>query len=154
METKEYFVTIDGQRIPVTEEVYRAYMRPVWAEQKRMERSKRCRVAGKRCNGDCSQCPHRRTGSVLSLDLLAADGYLPADRQEDIEEIVADRIMLEELLNALEELDPEGKLMCELFGQGMSEREMTKVFGVSRPVIHKRLTRLFSQLRKILGEIL
>lgn len=152
MESKEYYVIIDGQQVPVTEEVYRAYMRPVWAEQKRQERSKRCRVDGVRCTGDCSQCPHQRTGSVVSLDQLADDGYHPADTQADIEEIVAGRIMLEDLFRALDELDPDGKLMCELFGQGMSEREMTQVFGVSRPVVHKRLTRLFSQLRKILEE--
>lgn len=150
METKEFYVTIDGQQIPVTEEVYRAYMRPVWAEQKRQEREKRCRVDGVRCMEDCSRCPHQRTGSVVSLDQLAEDGFLPADRQADIEEIIAGRIMLEDLFRALEELDPDGRLMCELFGQGMSEREMTKVFGVSRPVIHKRLTRLFEHLRKIL----
>ena len=150
MESKEYYITIDGQQVPVTEEVYRAYMRPMWAEQKRQEREKRCRVNGVRCMEDCSQCPHQRTGSVVSLDQLAEDGFLPADRLADIEEIVAGRIMLEDLLRALDELDPDGKLMCELFGQGMSEREMTQVFGVSRPVIHKRLMRLFEHLRKIL----
>ena len=102
MESKEYYVIIDGQQVPVTEEVYRAYMRPVWAEQKRQERSKRCRVDGVRCTGDCSQCPHQRTGSVVSLDQPADDGYHPADTQADIEEIVAGRIMLEDLFRALD----------------------------------------------------
>jgi AraC-like DNA-binding protein len=43
----------------------------MWAEQKRQEREKRCRVNGVRCMEDCSQCPHQRTGSVVSLDQLA-----------------------------------------------------------------------------------
>ena len=89
-------------------------------------------------------------GYAAPSDLVAEDGFLPTDHQADIEEIVAGRIMLEDLFRALDELDPDGRLMCELFSQGMSEREMTQVFGVSRPVIHKRLTRLFEHLRKIL----
>ncbi len=37
---KGYYLPIDGQEVPVTEEVYRAYWQPVWAERKRQERKK------------------------------------------------------------------------------------------------------------------
>ena len=76
MENKQYYITIDNEQIPVTEEVYRAYKRPEWAEHKRFERSKRCVDSkGRRCTADCSKCPRARTGSVLSLDKLAEDGF-------------------------------------------------------------------------------
>ena len=52
--SKEYYLTIDGQKIPVTEDVYRAYKQPVWAERKRQERDKRCLVS-KGGNGACRQ---------------------------------------------------------------------------------------------------
>ena len=42
METKEqkqYYITVKGQKVPVSEEVYRAYVRPVRAQQ-RMEKRK------------------------------------------------------------------------------------------------------------------
>ena len=55
-ETKDYYICIKGEKVPVTEEVYRAYCRPVWAEKKRKEREQRCRNAdGSRCAGDCGR---------------------------------------------------------------------------------------------------
>jgi hypothetical protein len=79
--SKEFYITINGQKVPVTEVVYRAYKRPLWAEHKRKECTKRCRAEhGTRCTKDCSNCPHDKTGSVLSLDELAATGgYEPSD---------------------------------------------------------------------------
>ena len=47
METKEqkqYYVTVGGQKVPVSEEVYRAYVRPVRAQQRTEKRNKRCKV--------------------------------------------------------------------------------------------------------------
>ena len=59
----------------VSEEVYRAYKRPIWAEHKRNDRQKLCQVSDgkgglKRCIEDCSKCNHTKEGSVLSLDGL------------------------------------------------------------------------------------
>jgi hypothetical protein len=34
---KQRFITIDGVDVTVTEEVYRAYKRPAWAERKRRQ---------------------------------------------------------------------------------------------------------------------
>ena len=67
MTNQQRFIDIDGEQVPVTEEVYRAYKRPLWGEHKRKEREKRCRdERGNRCTGDCSKCDKERTGSVLS----------------------------------------------------------------------------------------
>ena len=38
MDNQQRYIEIEGQQIPVTEEVYRAYKRPAWAEHKRQER--------------------------------------------------------------------------------------------------------------------
>ena len=69
----EYYITIKGHEITVTEEVYRAYKRPTWAEHKRNDREKRCQVSDgkggmKRCLEDCSTCDRVRDGSILTLD--------------------------------------------------------------------------------------
>lgn len=86
METKEqkqYYVTVKGQKVPVSEEVYRAYVRPVRARQRAELRDKKCYVQGKRwkrvrCIADCSKCPYaeikKTSGTPLSLDLLAETG--------------------------------------------------------------------------------
>lgn len=95
--TNQRYIPIDKQQIPVTEEVYRAYKRPVWAERKRKEREKRC--LGEKCNrctGDCSKCNKQQTGSVLSLDsFIEGSGCEPADAV-NIAELVKGKLLLEE----------------------------------------------------------
>ena len=145
---KQYYIKIDGEEIPVTEEQYRAYQRPVWAEHKRQEREKRCRDAkGNRCMKDCSQCDRQHEGSVLSLDQFAEAGYEPADLT-DIAEIVAERLLLRELFAALEELDPDNRRILELFSVGKSEREIAAEIGLSQKAINKRKVKLFARLKE------
>ena len=42
--SNQRFIEIDGEQVAVTEEVYRAYKRPLWVERKRKERESRCRL--------------------------------------------------------------------------------------------------------------
>jgi DNA-directed RNA polymerase specialized sigma24 family protein len=141
------YIEIEGQQIPVTEEVYRAYKRPAWAEHKRKEREKRCTSEnGSRCNRDCSKCDKQRTGSVLSLDKFTEDGFEIAE-PIDLAELVADKLLLEELYAALDELDPENRRIMELFSIGKSEREIAADIGLSQKAINKRKTKLFAQLQ-------
>lgn len=152
--TTQRYILINGKQIPVTEEVYRAYKRPAWAERKRKERQKRCRDKnGNRCTGDCSKCDKQRTGSVLSLDKFTEDGFEVAD-PVDIAELVVDKLLLEELYAALEELDPDNRRIMELFSIGKSEREIAVDIGLSQKAINKRKTKLFSQLRERLKDFI
>jgi RNA polymerase sigma factor (sigma-70 family) len=142
------YIETDGQQVPVTEEVYRAYKRPAWAEHKRKEREKRCRDKnGNRCTADCSKCDKQRTGSVLSLDKFVEEGFEVAEPL-DLAELVADKLLFEELYAALEELDPDNRRIMELFGIGKSEREIAADIGLSQKAINKRKTKLFAQLRE------
>jgi len=150
----ERFIEIDGQQIPVSEEVYRAYKRPAWAEHKRKEREKRCRDDnGNRCTGDCSNCNKQRTGSVLSLDRFTDEGFEVSDTV-DLTELIADKLLFEELYAALEELDPDNRRIIELFSIGKSEREIATDIGLSQKAINKRKTKLFSQLRERLKDFI
>ena len=148
-------IDIDGEQVPVTEEAYRAYKRPAWAEHKRKEREKRCRDKhGNRCIADCSKCDKQRTGSAFSLDSLADEsGYEPADTV-DIAEIVADSLLLKELYDALEKLDPDNRIIMELFSIGKSERQIAAEIGLSQKAINKRKTKLFAQLRECLKKFI
>lgn len=147
MENQYRYINIDGQQIPATEEVYRAYKRPAWAEHKRKEREKRCRVEnGNRCAADCSKCDKQRTGSVLSMDKFTEEGFEVAE-PVDLAELVADKLLFVELYAALEELDPDNRRIMELFSIGKSEREIAIDIGLSQKAINKRKTKLFAQLR-------
>jgi len=157
MENQRY-IPIDEQQIPVTEESYRAYKRPAWAERKRIEREKRCVISNgrggtKRCTGDCSKCDKQRTGSVLSLDKFAEDGFDVADTI-DISELVADKLLFEELYAALEELDPENRRIMKLYAVGKSEREIADAIGLSQKSINNRKKKLFALLQKRLKDFI
>lgn len=158
-----WHVIIDGQQIPASEEVYRAYKRPAWAEGKRKEREIRCLdERGNRCTKSCRECdleraknglpPIERTSSTLSLDKFTEDGFQVSDTVE-LAELVADRLLLEELFAALEELDPENRRIIELFSNGKSERDIAADIRLSQKAINKRKTKLFAQLRERLKNL-
>jgi RNA polymerase sigma factor (sigma-70 family) len=154
---KERYIKINGKEIPVTEEVYRAYKQPAWAEHKRKEREKRCYISNgkggtKRCTADCSKCDKQRTGSVLSLDRFEEDYGFEPSNHVDIADMVLDRMLLEELYAALEELDPDSRRIMKLFSIGKSEREIADIIGKSQKAINKRKAKLFTQLRERLKD--
>lgn len=158
MENQRY-IPIDEQQVPVTEESYRAYKRPAWAERKRKEREKRCFISNgrggtKRCTGDCSKCDKQRTGSVLSLDSLTEEsGFEPSDTI-DISELVADKLLFKELYEALEELDPDSRSIMKLYAVGKSEREIADAIGLSQKSINNRKKKLFALLQKRLKDFI
>lgn len=143
-------IEIDGQQIPVSEEVYRAYKRPLWAEHKRKEREKRCRDEnGNRCTKSCKDCPKLHEGRILSLEKFADDGYdIPSP--VDVAEIVAGQILLEQLSAALDELYPENRKIADLFSAGKSEREIAAEVGLSQKGVNKRKIKIFAWLRESL----
>jgi len=160
----ERFIEINGEQIPVTEEVYRAYKQPAWAEHKRKERERRCRDSkGRVCTQSCRLCdmnrmlddkePIKKNSLLLSLDWFQDDGFDQAD-PADIEEILAEKELLTELLSALEELDPDNRRIMELFATGKSEREISADIGLSQKAVNKRKTRLFAQLKDRLKDFI
>lgn len=154
MDNQQRYIETEGQQIPVTEEVYRTYKRPAWAEHKRQERAKRCRDEnGNRCIKDCRLCEKSREGSTLSLDRFAEQGFEPAD-YVDIEELIAEKDLYRVLYTALDELDPDNRRIAELFSMGKSEREIAADIGLSQKAINKRKAKIFAQLREKLKDFI
>jgi len=152
-ETKKYYLNIDGQEVTVTEEIYRAYKRPIWAEHKRNDREKLCQVSDgkgslKRCTDDCSKCKLTKEGSMLSLDGLEEAGYSVEDQAQDVSEIVMDKILLEELHKVLRELDPNNQRICELFMDGHSKREIAKIMTIPQSTFEYQFMKLMETLSK------
>lgn len=155
---KQYFLEIDGEQVPVSEEVYRAYKQPLWTEHKQKERSKRCQISNgrggvKRCDGDCSQCPHERSGGVLSLDCFEEEGFYPADTSAvDTHQILEDALLLEALWEAVAELEPDNQAIIKLFSDGATEREIADAVGLSQKGVNKRKSKLFARLQERLKD--
>lgn len=125
-----YYIRINGENVPVSEEVYRAYRQPVWRETKRSE---------------------VRSDHEYSYERMLEDGMEIASRETLVENIVEDKLMLDMLLAALNELTAdERNLIDALFYQGKSEREVAGEIGISSIAVHKRKHKILSKLRKLL----
>lgn len=151
MNDKRWYIRIDGEDIAVTEEVYRAYKRPAWAEHKRREREKRCRdSSGNRCTEDCSTCPKDREGGALSLDRLVEDGYEAPD-QLDVAEQVEDALLKEALRAALMSLTDEERFIVTLAFQGRTEREAAAEAEMPRKTFVYRRDKIVDKLKKLMN---
>lgn len=146
-------VMVDGQAVEVTEEVYRAYYRPIWAENKRVERSNRCLVCSKRgkgvrCKGNCDLCEFgERIGGVASIEYCEDSGYEFENEAQSPEQIVEEIELFVELRRIIAEMDEDNQKLIEMFADGKSERDISKVLGLSQKAINKRKHKIFLQIR-------
>ena len=141
--TREYKVYIHRLKtwVEVTEEQYYAYYRDIWATRKRAQTHGQCMCPKSKtwmCDGDCLACEFRAAGDNLSLDYTVEDGEgnqkswaddLPDDTP-NAQSIMEDRELLCALYQKLQELDPEGRRICELIMEGKSERDIAVKFFI------------------------
>ncbi|OLS02591.1 sigma factor-like helix-turn-helix DNA-binding protein [Tissierella creatinophila] len=145
------FIEIDGEKVPVSEEVYKAYMQPVWREQKRIQRAYKDlnemddpfagsgKILKQSNAGNGSGLHHIKMGLPLSLNQAREEQGFEAKSETNVEEEVAYKILLDELLNILDELnDKDSKAMKLVLIEGLSEREVAKEIGMSRKTVNNR----------------
>ena len=121
--------------VPCTKEQYYAYMRPLWTEMQREERSRRCMVSNgrgglKRCDGDCKKCDRLTDGQALSLDRFYEENNLefndPADDKTDIILAIA---TLEDLITKLNSINPLYGRVIKMLYDGLSQRAIAATLG-------------------------
>ena len=161
--TSVYFVEITD------EQIYRELMRPIWREEKELERSKKCAVSNEhgkliRCNGNCSVCPHTKSGTPISIDVMEENGGFRSTqdgvhRQQDsatyvpsTEDIVMDAMLLEALWHHIGELSEENQTIITMFSEGASEREIAEAIGISQKGVNKRKKAIFEVLKNNLQD--
>jgi DNA-directed RNA polymerase specialized sigma24 family protein len=110
--TKQYYIELDSIPVKVTEEVYRAYKRPIWRERKRRK---------------------VRAKYELSLDMMC-EGI--ADPKPLLENQVTDNISLSDALATLS--DGDRRLIEALFYECMTEREKEEKTGISQKNVNKK----------------
>ena len=132
-------------KIPVTEEVYHEYMRPIWREQKEATRAKKLCVNQSRkyaCNHDCDHCT-QPVFRESAIDMMPEE----ADSSMSLEDFCIQKLLIEQLLEAMEDLAPEDRLLLQLIGEGEFERTIANILGKSKTAVHKRKDKLFAMLR-------
>lgn len=154
---KEYYIDVNGEKILVTEEVYRAYYRPVWVEHKREERRRKCRLPnGTRCNKKCSECTMMKNGSDLSLDSLDEDIGFEPQSDYDVASTFEKRELLQRLHTVLDELEDIDREILKLrYYESKSEREIATIVGFkSHKSVSKRLNKALTFLRDKLKDFI
>ena len=126
-----------------TEEEYRAYMAPIWAEIKREDRDGRCMVKGKngkliRCpaSNRCEGCKHfseasRERNKPASLSVLMDEGAEPAAEGSFEEDVIYETI-LEDLIAMLSEIKPTYGRIFRLLYDGAPQQEMADQLGIKQ----------------------
>lgn len=148
--SEQRYIEVDDQQTSVPKEKYLGIMRPLWAEQKRKKRATRCRdERGKRCMKSCRECSKFRDGGDLSLDKFSEDGFDVADTV-DIAELVADKLLLEQLFAALN--DTEKALIVARYYDNRTVRDYAAEVGVSHQAISKQERKILEKLRKLIKE--
>ena len=131
----DYFIKLpDGNKVAVSEEVYRAYKRPQWREEYHEEKEKERHIPyDKLIESDYQLKEHRFTLSASA------------------EELARDVIALEKLQYALKELTAdERELVEELYFKQNSEREYEKSTGIPRKTVAYRRAKILAKLRKLM----
>lgn len=130
--SKQYYIRINGERIPVSEEVYRAYQRPNWREKKQ------------KIVRDVVEC---------SYDAMCESGQetIGGQEQRSVDEIIMEKLMLNALIEAIEALnDNERNLIYALFYKGKSERSYSDETSVPRKTLAYRKKKVFEKLRMLI----
>lgn len=161
--TPVYFVEVDN------EQLYLELMRPIWKEEKALQRSRKCAVSNEngklvRCNGDCSICPRAKSGTLISLEAMKETGGFRSiqdgvHRQQDsatytasTADIVEDVMLLEALWEHIGTLSQENQTIVRMFSEGASEREIAEAIGMSQKGVNKRKKAIFETLRNNLKD--
>ena len=153
------------QWVPVSKTDFDNYYRDINAYRRRQQEHGRCVCpASKRylCDMDCCTCRFHKGGDELSLDYTVTDEDsnekswledLPDDRPS-AQFVMEDRELLDTLLHKLDELDPEGRRICELVMEGRSERDCGKEMGMARNTFVYKRDKLFAALADYLKDFI
>lgn len=117
--------------IPVTEEQYYEYMRPLWREDKRQQRQE----------------------PLASLDKMYEETeYEAADTNSDLEADIMKKIMIDELHKALDELEEIDRTIMDMYSNDHSEAEIGQAIGMSQKGVNKRKHKVLLKLNNRLKD--
>ena len=135
-EKKEYRIKVQGQLVPVSEEVYVTYYRMKRRETYLEERDT--------ANGVFYY------SSMDTTETTGEDG-VPDLVSPLVEDLVVDKLIAEKLHRCLDQLTgAEQELIFTLFFQNKSEHELSRETGIAQKTIHNRKVRILAQLKKLM----
>lgn len=132
--------------VPVLEEQYKAYMRPLWRENKREQRLSKtvsCKVDDVANKERCKEWQKRS----VSLDELFNNTEYEVADTSDLEADVMKKILIDELHKVLDGLEEIDRTIMDMYGTGHSEAEIGRVIGMSQKGVNKRKHRILLKIK-------
>ena len=154
---KKYTLKVKGKEVEVNEEIYRAYIRPVQAEQRQKRRVWKCRVLSKsgnyyvRCTKKCETCPYylagnSALGNVTSLDRLVDCEVEIEDKNSDFEADYIEQQTIKEEYAELHKVirqltSRQQEIVNMIYFEGKTQKEVAKVLGITQGAVSLALAK-------------
>ena len=134
---KEYYLYVRGQKVKVSEDIYKVY----WQEK---EDEKYLEQVDKK-------------NHLLFFSSLDHDGHFVdniVDESVDVEKIAETQMMIEAVRNAISRLNAEEKDIIErLYFNDETVRSVAKLKSITHPVLIKRRNKILEKLKKFIEEL-
>lgn len=134
---KEYYLYVNGQKVKVSEQIYKVY----WRER---EHEKYLEQAD-------------RKNHLLFFSSLDHDGHFVdniADESVDVEKIVETQMMIEAVRNAISRLNAEERDIIErLYFNDETLRSVAKIKSITHPALIQRRNKILEKLKKFIEEL-
>ena len=134
---KEYYLYVNGQRVKVSEQIYKVY----WREK---EHEKYLEQVDKKIH-------------LLFFSSLDHDGHFVdsiIDERVDVEKIVETQMMVEAVRNAISRLNAEERDIVErLYFIDETVRSVANLKSITHPALIKRRNKILEKLKKFIEEI-
>ena len=150
-----------GEKIPVTKEQHDAFYKEASRIRDKEQNHGRCVCPYRfiwKCDGDCIDCEYHRAGDTLSLDAPTEDGSndlynMVSDAAPTMEDVIADRILIEQLFARLRELDPDADIIiqCWLNDYKISDRKIAEQLGRKQRTFADQMKKYRTEFRKMRG---
>ncbi len=132
-ENKTYYLYVKGQRVEVSEQIYRAYVQPERKQRMREYRAK-------------------EKISVTSIEALSEKGFELEDGTKDFESaLIESEEQSEELTKlhaAIAQLSERDRQIIQLYYfDGKTQQEIAALFGISQQALQKSLVRISIRLK-------
>lgn len=160
---KKYTLKVKGKEVEVNEEIYRAYIRPVQAEQRQKRRAWKCHVLSKsgnyyvRCTKKCETCPYylagnSALGNVTSLDRLVDCEVEIEDKNSDFEADYIEQQTIKEEYAELHKVirqltSRQQEIVKMIYFEGKTQKEVAKVLGITQGAVSLALAKSIAQLK-------
>ncbi len=163
-ENKKYYYPMrdphDPQKVElveISEELYREIGPEINTFRKREQRAGRCSCPSRylwKCDMDCALCEYRAAGNRVYMESdEEADELFEniGDERADTEKAVSDKMLLEEVLDRLRELDPDADKIIAMWTENpdVSDREIARRLGRPQKTFCNHMKKYRAELKKI-----